>query len=221
MQRVKPIYLSRTYGVPLPNPDDPKERWDPEDFLDQLARMKGRLLKHGEPDRNSVAKIILTDWVRGKIPFFVPPPERSEELNIAEVKEAKAKAAKGKAKAKAKEAEAAEVPGVRQNLGSIMQKMTFVPEDVRPLEDVLLEGEDGAEEEVEGENSGEEEDEEEQEEELTWNDVFEGIKDGEPSGENSNGADDDEGSVSEGMFRVFFSLLHLLIYCFQGTFPTM
>ena len=31
-------------------------------------------LKGGEPDVNTVAKMILNDWQRGKIPFFVPPP---------------------------------------------------------------------------------------------------------------------------------------------------
>ena len=86
MERVKPIYLFRTYGVPLPNKDDPTQNWEPEVFLDKLARMKGRLLKHGEPDLDSVAKIMLSDWVRGRIPFFVPPPERPEELNETEAK---------------------------------------------------------------------------------------------------------------------------------------
>ncbi|EEB97977.1 hypothetical protein MPER_02600, partial [Moniliophthora perniciosa FA553] len=99
MERVKPLYLSRTYNVPLPNPDDPSQGWDPEDFLDKLARMKGRLLKQGEPDKDSVAKIILSDWVRGRIPFFVSPPERPEELNQAEEKARRIKAAKGKEKA--------------------------------------------------------------------------------------------------------------------------
>jgi nuclear GTP-binding protein len=74
MERVKPVYLSRTYGVPLPDDDNPATSWDPEDFLDKLARMKGRLLKQGEPDLDGVAKIVLSDWVRGRIPFFVPPP---------------------------------------------------------------------------------------------------------------------------------------------------
>merc|ERR1711860_249012 len=34
----------------------------------------GKLLKGGEPDVNTVAKMVLNDWQRGKIPFFVPPP---------------------------------------------------------------------------------------------------------------------------------------------------
>ena len=100
MERMKPLYLSRTYGVPLPDEDDTTKGWEPEEFLDKLARMKGRLLKGGEPDLEAVAKIILSDWVRGRIPFFVPPPERSAELNAKEEKERKR--AKGKEKERGK-----------------------------------------------------------------------------------------------------------------------
>lgn len=173
MQRVKPVYLSRTYGVPLPNQDDTAQSWPWEDFLDKLARMKGRLLKGGEPDLDGVAKILLSDWVRGRIPFFVSPPERSEELNQAEAK-AKAKG-KAAAKGKGKAAEEGRAIGVKQNLGSIMQKNTFIGDDIRPLE---VDGEDVPDVSVDGEETGEEgvEEEEAQEEteELSWNDVFKG-----------------------------------------------
>merc|ERR1711973_669761 len=33
----------------------------------------------GEPDLNAVSKIVLNDWNRGKLPFFVPPPGCSFE----------------------------------------------------------------------------------------------------------------------------------------------
>ncbi|KAJ7447273.1 P-loop containing nucleoside triphosphate hydrolase protein [Mycena latifolia] len=180
MARVKPVYLSRTYGVTLPE----EGSWTPEEFLDKLARMKGRLLKHGEPDLDSVAKIVLSDWVRGRIPFFVAPPERTEELNKAEAKE-RARREKGKGKGKATEESGwkglqgadGEVPGVRQNLGTIMQKNTFVAEDVQPMDDLFV-GPDAPveQDEVEAEESGEEEEAADEEEELTWNDVWEGIK---------------------------------------------
>ncbi|KAF8807886.1 NGP1NT-domain-containing protein [Phlegmacium glaucopus] len=167
MERVKPIYLSRTYGVPLPNKDDPTQNWEPEDFLDKLARMKGRLLKHGEPDLDAVAKILLSDWVRGRIPFFVPPPERPAELNEAEAKLRK-KDAKGKGKASQSDAE---VLGVKQNLKSMMQKNTFLPEDVQKLD----EEDENEENEESDEDEDEEEEKVEEEEALEWNDVFEGI----------------------------------------------
>ncbi|TFK42051.1 NUC091 domain-containing protein [Crucibulum laeve] len=200
MERVKPLYLSRTYNVPLPNKEDPTVAWEPEVFLDKLARMKGRLLKHGEPDLDSVAKIVLSDWVRGRIPFFVSPPERSEELNVAEAKKRK-KDVKGKGKAVDGETE---VPGVKQNLGSIMQKNTFMAEDIQPLDEEFA---GTVEEEEIVESEGEEEVAQEEEEELKWNDVFEGInddenavaEDGEDGDEKDVGiASDDDNEASKG-----------------------
>ncbi|KAG1779602.1 NGP1NT-domain-containing protein [Suillus placidus] len=175
ISRVKPLYLSRTYGVALPDPDDPSRSWDPEQFLDTLARMKGRLLKGGEPDVDGVAKIILSDWVRGRIPFFVPPPERSEELNKTEAK------LKARSKGKEKAVDGgSETLAVKQNLKTITQKNTFLAEDVQPLDE-----DDGEDEEIsgapgdhalddEGESSelGSDEDNEDEVEELSWNDVF-------------------------------------------------
>lgn len=176
MDRVKPIYLSRTYNIPLPNPDDSSESWEPEIFLDKLARMKGRLLKGGEPDLDAVAKIVLSDWVRGRIPFFVAPPERPEALNTAEAKKKKSAEIKGKAvesEEKPKRVWGSTPVGVTQNLGSIMQKNTFVVEDARPEEvaglgmgDEEEDEADAASEDEEGEESAEEEPE------LSWNDVY-------------------------------------------------
>ncbi|KAH0837869.1 NGP1NT-domain-containing protein [Lanmaoa asiatica] len=171
MERVKPLYLSRTYDIPLPDPDDLTHGWDPEQFLNSLAKTKGRLLKGGEPDVDGVAKIILTDWVRGRIPFFVPPPERSEELNIAEAK----LKAKGKAKTVVEEKEEKEVVSVKQNLNSIIQKNTFLAEDMRPLEgeaganEAALSGEDS----FEGQGVSEDTSDADGDPELSWNDVFE------------------------------------------------
>ena len=100
LKRVKPVYLSRTYNIPLPTADSSdleesdlhssskkQASWDAEVLLDTLAQMKGHLLKDREPDREGIAKIILSDWVRGQIPFFVPPPERPEDLNEREKQE--------------------------------------------------------------------------------------------------------------------------------------
>ena len=65
--RVKPEYLRRAYKV---------QSWEsPEDFLQQVARLTGRLLRGGEPDLNTAAKMVLYDWQRGRIPFFAPPPK--------------------------------------------------------------------------------------------------------------------------------------------------
>ena len=46
-----------------------------EDFLTQLARASGKLLRGGEPDLNTAARMVLLDWQRGKIPYFTLPPD--------------------------------------------------------------------------------------------------------------------------------------------------
>lgn len=43
-------------------------------FLEALAKKGGRLLKGGEADLDGVAKMVVNDFLRGKIPWFVPPP---------------------------------------------------------------------------------------------------------------------------------------------------
>lgn len=45
------------------------------EFIEIIARKQGRLIKGGEPDEHGVAKQIITDFNRGKIPWFVPPPQ--------------------------------------------------------------------------------------------------------------------------------------------------
>ncbi|KAH9298944.1 hypothetical protein KI387_030626 [Taxus chinensis] len=67
LRRVKRDYLKRAYKL--------KDWTDEEDFLSQLCKVSGKLLKGGEPDLMTAAKMVLHDWQRGRIPFFVPPPE--------------------------------------------------------------------------------------------------------------------------------------------------
>ena len=187
ISRVKPIYLARTYNLEVP---DSEEQFNPDEILDKLARMKGRLLKGGEPDLDGVAKILLSDWVRGKIPYFVPPPERPEELNKAEEARRKKEEAKGKRESQAADErkERLHAIGARQNLGSIIQKNMFVGEDVRPIE----EGDEDPEEEEGGGDV--DEDESEEGDELGWNDVF--PEDAPPPGQSDDDASED-GSTEE------------------------
>ncbi|XP_055760374.1 nucleolar GTP-binding protein 2-like [Salvelinus fontinalis] len=66
LERAKPEYIQKTYRIPT---------WSsPEDFLEKLAMRMGKLHKGGEPDLTCVAKMVLNDWQRGRIPFFVKPP---------------------------------------------------------------------------------------------------------------------------------------------------
>ena len=45
------------------------------DFLENLAKRRGRLLPGGLPDTYEAAKIVVRDWQRGNIKFYLPPPE--------------------------------------------------------------------------------------------------------------------------------------------------
>lgn len=66
LKRVKKDYIVKTYKI---------EDWkDVDDFLEQFCRKSGRLLKGGEPDVNTVSKMILSDFQRGRLPYFVSPP---------------------------------------------------------------------------------------------------------------------------------------------------
>jgi len=54
LSRVRPEYITRTYGV---------EGWtDSEDFLTMLAQKRGKLGKGGEAHLNTVAIMVLNDW---------------------------------------------------------------------------------------------------------------------------------------------------------------
>ncbi|ROJ29290.1 Nucleolar GTP-binding protein 2 [Anabarilius grahami] len=73
LERAKAEYIQKTYRIPS---------WSSaEDFLEKLAFRTGKLLKGGEPDLSTVSKMVLNDWQRGRIPFFVKPPggEMDEE----------------------------------------------------------------------------------------------------------------------------------------------
>ena len=40
-----------------------------------MARKSGRLLKGGEPDSDGVARMVINDFLRGKLPWFTPVPK--------------------------------------------------------------------------------------------------------------------------------------------------
>ena len=83
LSRVKTEYLRRTYGI---------ASWtDSTDFLEQLARQSGRLLKGGETDVNTAARMLLNDWQRGRLPYFVCPPFEAEVQQQEQAEEAERK----------------------------------------------------------------------------------------------------------------------------------
>lgn len=48
-------------------------------FLTTLATRMGKLLKGGEPDLETVARVVIQDWQKGRLPYFVPPPNANKE----------------------------------------------------------------------------------------------------------------------------------------------
>jgi len=66
LNRCQPRHIQRTYDI--------KGYSDAVEFLEILARKGGRLLKGGEPDLDACAKMVINDFLRGKIPWFTPPP---------------------------------------------------------------------------------------------------------------------------------------------------
>lgn len=130
LKKTKPQHIQRTYDI--------GGFETATEFLELLARKGGRLLKGGEADVDGAAKMVLNDFVRGKIPWFTPPP-------LVEGQEG------GKG-----------VEGRKGVLGE-MGKVSMAREDDAATEgaDVEMEGvdEDGDEDEEEFEGFDEQEDE--------------------------------------------------------------
>jgi nuclear GTP-binding protein len=167
LARVKPEYLCQTYNL---------KSWKGyEDFLTQLARRGGKLLKGGEPDLDTCAKMVINDWMRGKIPYFVEPPFLD---------------AKGKVKAPepltVEEGGKKTVKGVVQPISEIAVASKFsrddlqagVPEDFEG--EAKVEGEAAKEEDAVGYDEEDDEEEDSDEdvdelhdlEDLSWGEVF-------------------------------------------------
>ena len=73
LKKTKPQHIERTYEI--------KGFGNATQFLELLARKGGRLLKGGEADVDGVAKMVINDFLRGKIPWFTPPPVAEGQEN--------------------------------------------------------------------------------------------------------------------------------------------
>lgn len=199
LSRVKPEYIRRTYNL---------KKWDDStDFLTQLCKRMGKLLKGGEPALETCAKMVLNDWIRGKIPFFVAPPlpegavdskgkKKDESADEADALQESADIEDANRILKKKT-----VKGVEQPISQIAVVTKFTKEDTEGGVPEDFENEvDGEapeaavdEDEVFEDDDDEEEDSDDDEddgdalEDLGWNDVFNA---------NGGGADED-GSASE------------------------
>lgn len=74
LERVKKPYLLQRYRLPA------ETTWrDSEEFLSILGKKMGKLVKGGEADIDTAARIVLYDWQRGRIPYFTAPPKENDE----------------------------------------------------------------------------------------------------------------------------------------------
>ncbi|XP_077991170.1 uncharacterized protein LOC144445480 [Glandiceps talaboti] len=158
LERVKPEYIQRTYRI--------AEWTDPEDFLDKMARRTGKLLKGAEPDVSTVAKMVLNDWQRGKIPFFVKPPNmdiqdekkkivKNSDKEIVTEKSEKDEQMQTEENNEEKSVKDTEKVGVVQDLRKIHVEPEFIEDDIEDLVPI-----ETTEEDLENEEEEEEEDDE-------------------------------------------------------------
>ncbi|XP_045207041.2 nucleolar GTP-binding protein 2-like [Mercenaria mercenaria] len=129
LKRVKKEYIYKTYGI---------SSWtDHEDFLTKFAKRSGKLLKGGDPDLSTSAKMILNDFQRGSIPYFVRPPgsenEEKEESQTAEG-EAKGEVVKEDETGDKAAVKTKKVPVVHQDYKKIRVEPKFSGDDVKQLD---------------------------------------------------------------------------------------
>ncbi|TPX63597.1 hypothetical protein SpCBS45565_g06513 [Spizellomyces sp. 'palustris'] len=153
LERVRPEYIRRTYDV--------REWEDHIDFLSQVAKHTGKLLKGGEPNVPAAAKMVLNDWLRGKIPYYAMPPD-SEEHEASEKADEQA------------------VQIVQQIFCKIPVTTKFLPDDAkRDVGDgaTSVPETDGEEDAVnaETEDKGDEENPIDNDTVIDWDEVFESV----------------------------------------------
>jgi len=148
LSRVKKHYMAKSYKI-----DD----WtDATDFLTKMAKRTGKLWKGGEPDLNAVSRMVLNDWQRGKLPFFVVPEgyENTKDFK-AKVEKEKKDAAKNeitqavllnkkKAIVVEEQIKMAERkrPHLVQNLKKILVGLKYEGEDLKPLDEPEVENQE-------------------------------------------------------------------------------
>ncbi|WVQ83975.1 nucleolar GTP-binding protein 2 [Cryptococcus sp. DSM 104549] len=130
LERVRPEYLHRTYGL-----DPQTDGWHGEEgasiLLTAIAKKSGKLLKGGEPDQEAAAKMVLNDWIRGKIPFFVPPPAKSQSsIDLcAEDNPQSVDVSEHQDKSLGHTLGAKKIRGVDQSISSIIIRSKFIKDD--------------------------------------------------------------------------------------------
>ncbi|KAJ1949820.1 nuclear GTP-binding protein nug1 [Linderina macrospora] len=87
VQRCKPQALQAMYNVPA--------FMTTRDFLVRLAIQRGQLKRGGIADVEAAARIVLSDWNKGKIPYYTLPPGMTAKTNSGKTAAGDAAAAHG------------------------------------------------------------------------------------------------------------------------------
>jgi len=141
LRRARHDHVRAAYGI--------KDWKDCTDFLEQLARRAGRLLRGGEPDTSTAAKGVLVDFQAGRLPYFVVPPHTTVDPKT--MKELK------------------EIP--------VVEALEHEPEtDGAMVSELSDDGGIASDEEEEGEAGSGEAGDEEEEEELDFEEVLKRVK---------------------------------------------
>lgn len=78
LEKVQTKHINKHYGINyegfVPSGDRSQDAEEAARFLRLVALKQGKLLAGGEGDVNSVAKIVINDFQRGKLPYFIAPP---------------------------------------------------------------------------------------------------------------------------------------------------
>jgi ribosome biogenesis GTPase A len=67
IKRAGPSEVAKFYKV---------EFTDVDDFLEKVARLRGKLQSGGVPDTYEAAKLVIRDWQRGRINYYSLPPDQ-------------------------------------------------------------------------------------------------------------------------------------------------
>ena len=204
LERVRMEYVERTYGL-----DHREGGWQGESgaaiLLSAIAKKSGKLLKGGEPDQEAAAKMVLNDWIRGKIPFFVPPPAKpiaDDEGVVTEVAGETEEVMKEQERALGEVLGKRRVKGVEQPIRKIVTMTKFLGDDARrEVEENLDAGEEGKDEEMEQDDGEDGEVDSVEDEGLAWDDIFPGdartCQDATGTGEVAGGVQTVDEQVSE------------------------
>ncbi|XP_070801469.1 large subunit GTPase 1 homolog isoform X1 [Pituophis catenifer annectens] len=82
-QRIPRPVLEATYGISILRPrEDEDPDWTPtaEELLSALGCMRGFMTDHGQPDQPRSARLVLKDFVTGKLLYCHPPPGTDAKL---------------------------------------------------------------------------------------------------------------------------------------------